>query len=121
MRLLIARDLLRVTGGDHLAAHVAALGSQVDQPVGGFDDIEVVLDNQQRRSRLKQFAKGGQQLSDVVKMQPGCWLIEDVENALIFSPREVGSELEPLRFSTGKCCGRLSQAQVAEADFIQHL
>jgi len=26
MRLLIARDLLRGAGGDHLAAHVAALG-----------------------------------------------------------------------------------------------
>src|SRR6266403_1983360 len=99
MRLLIARDLLRGASGDHLAAHVAALGSHVDQPVGGFDDIEVVLDNEQRRSRLEQFAKCGQQLGDVVEMQSGRWLIEDVENALILSSREVGSELEPLRFS----------------------
>src|SRR5712671_33288 len=101
MRLLIARDLLRSTGGNYLATHVAALGSHVDQPVGGFDDIEIMLDNQQRRSRLKQFAKRGQQLGDIVEMQSGRWLIEDVENALIFSPREVGSELEPLRFSAG--------------------
>src|SRR5882762_11322062 len=101
MRLLIARDLLRGTGGNHLAAHVAALRSHVDQPVSGLDDIEVVLDNQQRRSRLEQFAKRGQQFGDVVEMQSGRWLIEDVENALIFGPREVRRELEPLRFSAG--------------------
>src|SRR6476661_1619994 len=33
-------------GGDEVAAGVAALGAQVDQPVGAFDDVEVVLDDQ---------------------------------------------------------------------------
>src|SRR5882762_4632751 len=99
MRLLVTRDLFRRAGGNHLAAHVAALGSHVDQPVGRLNDVEIVLDNQQRRSRLEQFAKGGQQLGDVVEMQSGRWLVEDVENALVLSSREVGSELEPLRFS----------------------
>src|SRR6478735_12755618 len=31
--------------GDDLAAAVAAFGAEVDQPVGGLDDFEVVLDD----------------------------------------------------------------------------
>src|SRR6266849_10155458 len=116
MRLLVARDLFRCAGGNHLAAHVTALRPHVDQPVRGFNDVEIVLDDQQRRSRLEQFAKRGQQLGDVVEMQSSRWFVEDVENALVLSPREVGRELEPLRFAAGKSGSRLSQAQIAEAN-----
>ena len=37
--------------GDDLAASVAALGTQVDHPVRGFDHIQVVLDHHDRVAR----------------------------------------------------------------------
>ena len=40
------RDLLGRAGRDDLAAGRAALGAEVDDPVGGLDDVEVVLDDE---------------------------------------------------------------------------
>jgi len=39
-------DLFRRAGGDQPAPSLASLGPQVDDPVGGLDDLHVVLDNQ---------------------------------------------------------------------------
>ena len=39
------RHLLRRPLGDDLAAGVPALGPQVDDVVGGLDDVQVVLDD----------------------------------------------------------------------------
>ena len=41
-------DLFRCAGGDDLAAVVPALGSQVDDVVGGLDDVQIVLDHHHR-------------------------------------------------------------------------
>ena len=38
-------DLLRRPGRDEVAALVAALRAEVDHPVRGLDDVEVVLDD----------------------------------------------------------------------------
>src|SRR5918992_3125015 len=44
-RVGLPRNLLRRPRCDQVAALLAALGPQVEQPVGGLDDVEVVLDN----------------------------------------------------------------------------
>src|ERR1700722_14457570 len=38
-------DLFGGAGGDYFAAPFAALGAEVDEPVGGFNDVEVVFDD----------------------------------------------------------------------------
>src|SRR5258708_29217262 len=38
-------DLLRRAARDDLAAAVAAFGAEIDDPVGGLDDLEIVLDH----------------------------------------------------------------------------
>src|SRR4051812_22361101 len=43
-----ARDLLGRAGGDDLTAVLAAFGAHVDDPVGRLDDVEVVLDDDDR-------------------------------------------------------------------------
>ena len=48
------RDLLRRAGRDELAALVAALRPEVDHPVGRLDDVEVVLDDDDRVAALDQ-------------------------------------------------------------------
>ena len=119
MRLSVARDLLGCAGGDDLTALVAAFGAHVDQPVGGFDDVEIVLDDEKRRAGLKQFAKCGEKFGDVVEVEPGGGLIEEVENAAIFGAREVRGELEALSFSAGKRGGRLAEPEIAETYFVE--
>src|SRR5690606_15645120 len=45
MAVHTARHRLRRAHGDDAATTVAALGADVDDPVGGLDDIEVMLDH----------------------------------------------------------------------------
>src|SRR5690606_3163897 len=55
------------------------LRPQVDDPVGTLDDIEVVLDDQDGVAQIDEAVNDGQQLADVVKVQPGGRLVQDVE------------------------------------------
>ena len=43
----VGGDVFGGAGGDDLAAAGAALGAHVDDPVGGLDDVEVVLDDEE--------------------------------------------------------------------------
>src|SRR5690349_7773389 len=43
-------DILRRTPRNDLSAAVAALGAEVDDPVGGLDDLQIVLDHHHRVS-----------------------------------------------------------------------
>src|SRR5438270_11374339 len=69
--------------GDHnLPAAVAAFRAEIDQPVGGFYDVEVMLDDKHGAAGLDQLAEGGQELADIVKMEAGGGLVENIESAL---------------------------------------
>ncbi len=56
-------------------------GSHVDDPVGGLDDVEVVLDDEEGAAAVDEFAEGGEELSYVVEVEAGGGLVEDVEGA----------------------------------------
>ena len=101
MRLRVARHLFRRSRSNDLAPLIAAFRPQIDQPVSRFDDVQVVLDHQQRAARLQQFAKRRQQFGDVVKMQTRRWLVENIKDAAIFRARQVRRQFQTLRFATG--------------------
>ena len=48
------RDLLWCTRGNDAAATGAAVGAEIEDPVGGLDDLEIVLDHQHRVAGLDQ-------------------------------------------------------------------
>ncbi len=72
-------DLLRRALGDDGAALVAALGTEVDDPVGRLDHVEVVLNDDDRVALLDQTAQNLQQTPRVLEVQPRRRLVEDVE------------------------------------------
>src|SRR2546427_4193690 len=121
VRRLDLRDLLRRAGRDDVAAVLAAFGSEIDDVVGGFDDVEVVLDDQQRVARFEQLLECRQQLRDVVEVQSGRRLVEDVEQPLAAVRRQVRRDLDPLRLSARQRRRRLTEPQIAEADLVEHL
>src|SRR4051812_37315662 len=82
MRRLNLHDLFRCAGANELSACFAAFRTKIDDPVGGLDDVEVVLDHQQAVTRLQQFAKRREELRDVVEMKPGGGLVENVQDAI---------------------------------------
>ncbi len=81
-----SRALAMVSGVSyrhHLAAARAAFRTEIDHPVRRLDDVEVVLDDQDRSARLDQPAECRQQLADVIEVQAGGGLVEDVEHARV--------------------------------------
>src|SRR5882672_5575427 len=74
-------DVLRRAPGDDFAAAVAAFGAEVDHPVRGFYHFEIVLDDHDGVALRYQFVQHFQQFLDVVEMQAGGRLVQDVERA----------------------------------------
>ncbi len=77
MRGGVSHHLVRRARGNQPSARLPALGTEVDDPVGGADDVQVVLDDEQRVPRGKQPFEGAQQLRNVVEVQPGRGLVEE--------------------------------------------
>src|SRR6185436_14482361 len=100
-----------------LAAGVAPLRSQVDDPVGGADDVEVVLDHDQRMPGEEELAEGAHQLRHVVEVQARGRLVEQEQlRAFVAALDEVPGELEALRLAARERRHRLAEAQVLEPD-----
>src|SRR5262245_24480490 len=89
-------------GGDDVAAGVASLGAEIDDPVGALDDVEVVLDHDERSAGRSELAEGGQQLVYVIEVEAGRGLIEYVQRVLSGAFGEMGGQLYPLGFAAGQ-------------------
>ena len=109
------------TGGDDPPAFVAGFRSEVDDPVGGLDDVEVVLDADDGVAEIHQAMQDVEQLPEVVKVQAGGGFVEDVERLAGRGLGEFGGELNALGFSTGEGRGGLAQGEVAQADVFERL
>src|SRR3546814_12299184 len=91
--------VLRCSDRDDLAAFDAAFGAKVDHPVGGLDDVAVVLDHHHRVALLDQRVEHFQQFADVVEMEAGGGLVEDVARVAGGPPAEFLGELDALRLA----------------------
>ena len=101
VRVRIARHLFRRAGGDHAAAAITAFGTEVDHPIGGFYDVEIMLDDEKRSAGIEKFAENHKQLLDIVEMQTGGGLVENIEHALVRLARKMRGEFQTLRFAAG--------------------
>ncbi len=59
----------------------AAFGAHIDDPIGAFDDVEVVFDNQHCVPRIHQSIEHFDERPYVVKVESCGWLVHDVETA----------------------------------------
>ena len=71
-------DIFRWPPGDDFAAAVAAFGAEIDHPVRGLDDFEIVLDHHHGVALVGELVKDFQQLRDVVEVQAGGGFVEEV-------------------------------------------
>jgi len=81
-----------------LAAFVAAFGTQVDDPVGAFDDGFVVLDDDDRIAVVHQFLDYLVEGVDVRAVQAGGGFVHDEDVAFLL---QLGGYLEALGFAAG--------------------
>src|SRR6266702_5981419 len=129
----VGGDFFGGAGGYDLAAGAAAFGAHVDDPVGGLDDVEVVLDDEQGAAALDEFAEGAEELGYVVEVEAGGGLVEDVEGSAAgfgggfvsgavgdgAGGGEVRGVFDALGFAAGERGGGLAEADVAEAYFVE--
>ena len=57
-----------------VAALVAAFGAELDDVVGGSDDVGVVLDDDDGVAAVEEGAEGGEEFLDVVEVEAGSGL-----------------------------------------------
>src|ERR1039458_4954091 len=118
--MCVACNLFRCSGGDDEPATVSAFRTKIDDPVSGLDDVEIVLDHQNRSPAVDQFAERGEQLLNIVEVQAGRGFVEDIQDALVCLRGEMRGKLQALRLASGERRRGLSQTQVAEAHFIEN-
>ena len=92
-------DYFGCAGGDDVAAGVAAFGAEVYEVVGGFDNVEVVFDDDERAAGGDEGAEGLEQFVDVVEMEAGGGFVEDVERFRAGAPGQVRGEFDALGFA----------------------
>ena len=104
-----------------VAAAIAALGPEVDDPVGRLDDVEIVLDHEHRVAAVDEPVQHVEQHAHVLEVQAGRRLVEDVERAAGVALRELGRELDALRLAAGQRRRALAEVDVAESDVVERL
>src|SRR5262245_44781006 len=92
----LTRHRFRRAGGEHAAALLAPLGTEIDDPIGGFDHVQVVLDDHHGIALLDEPVQHLQQLLDVGEVQPRGRLVQDVERAAGGATTQLGGELHAL-------------------------
>ena len=100
---------------------VAGLGAHVDHPIGRLDHVEIVLDHDHRVAQLDQPIEHVQQLGDIVEVQAGGRLVEQIQRLPGVGPRKFGGQLHALGLAAGKRRRRLAERQIIEAHVAQRL
>src|SRR5207302_60179 len=103
---------------------VAGAWAHLDHPVGSFDDVEVMLDDQHGVAGVHQAIEHAAQRADVVQMQAGRGLVQDVElvaPAACFAARQrqLPRDLEALCLAARERGGRLAEPQVAKTHLLE--
>src|SRR5690606_3367298 len=74
-------DFFRWAFGDNAAAFTAGFGADLDEPVGGFEDVEVVFDHDHAVSMINERLEDGDETFDVVAMKAGGGFVQQEERA----------------------------------------
>src|SRR5687768_9167689 len=106
--------ILGRSGDDDSPAVRPAFRPKIDHPVGRLDHIQIVLDHKHRVALIHKPGQYAEEPANVVAVQAGCWLVEDVKRVAGDWPAELGGQLDALRFAAGKRRRRLAERDVAE-------
>jgi hypothetical protein len=103
--------LLGRAGRHDASTRAPAFGTEVDDPVGSGDHVQVVLNDDDGVSVVHQPLKDVHQPVDVRRMQPRRWLVQHVERARL---PQLGGQLQALALTAGQRGERLSQGEIAQ-------
>ena len=73
-----------------MATFGAGFGAEVDDPVGSFDHVEIVLDDDDRVALVDEAVEDFEQFGEVVEVEAGGRFVEEVERLAGVGPSELG-------------------------------
>src|SRR5689334_6433900 len=109
-------DVFWCSGGNDHSAAVAPVRTEIDDPVGGLDDVEVMLDDEHGVAAIDETVQHIEQDANVLEVEASRRLVENVERAARVSLRELGRKLHALRLAARERRGTLTEVDVAESD-----
>src|ERR1035437_5921175 len=118
---LMAGHLFGGAGNHDAAAVLAAIGPPVDDPIRSLHYIQIMLDYHHRVAQVHQALQNLEQFADIVEVQAGGRLIEQVKGAAGLALAEFLGQLDTLRLAAGERGGGLSEVDVAQAYVVQRL
>ena len=98
---------------DDPTAVVAGAWTEIDDPVGVCHNRLVVLDHDDRFTRVDEPVQQAEQILDIGQVEAGGRLVQNVNVALL---GQMGGELQPLPFATGQGWQRLAKVEITEPD-----
>src|SRR5258706_9990931 len=103
--------------GDNAPAAFAAFGAKVNNPVGLFDDVKVMLDDEHGISEIDEALQNVKQFAHVIEVQACRGLVKNVKRAASLTLGKFTSQFDALRFTAGKSGCGLTESDVPQADF----
>ena len=113
--------VFRRAGGNDAAALVAPLGPEIDEPIRGLDDLQVMLDDEHGVALLDERVKHLQQFLHVLEVETRGGLVEDVERLSRGAPRELLGQFDALSLAAGERRGRLTDLDVSSNRYLTAL
>ena len=102
------RDRFRRARHDQLTALMAALGAKIENPIGTFDDVEMVFDDQDGMAAPHQPLQAIQQPLDIGEVQAGRGFVKNVKVMMTTTHfAQLGGE-SSLRLPAGKDGGGMA-------------
>jgi hypothetical protein len=123
MRRTAIRDVLGRPRDHQRPTARAAFGAEVEDPVGAFDDFEIVLDDDEAVAFIDEALEQFDEQRDVVEVEAGGGFVEEEKAAFAGCLRfqQMTDEFEALRFTAAEGVERLAEAQVAESGINDEL
>ena len=102
----------------HFAAESTGFGTDVDEVVGGADDVFVVFDHNDGVAHITKLAQDANESVGVARMEPDRGFVEDVETAHQ-ATAERGGEVDALAFAARKRIAEAVECEIAESYFVE--
>src|SRR6266851_303382 len=117
-RMLGAEEFSRCPLEDDHAALIAAFWTHINDPVGVANHIEMVLNHHHGVAAIDQPVHDGEQATNIRQVQPGRWLIHDIDTALLV---QFAGQFHALAFSARERAQGLAQRQVVQTNITHRL
>src|ERR1700693_2405328 len=116
-----SRYLFRWALGNDASPFFTTFGSEIDDPIRLFDDVKVVLNDQDGVAQCHKTIENIEKFFNVVEMQAGCRLVENIQRAARLALGKFARQFCALSFTAGNCGGRLSELNISQPDIDESL